>query len=233
MVSCIIFDIDGTLIDESAVLDAQTSAVAWKFGDSLEVKQFVVDQFFAANDHAVAEGGQSKNDIPQYIKWMGEALDVPVTDAEAIKLASDWSQAFAGTFTRPQVFSDTVTCLEALKAKSIRLVIASGGTKEKKQSLLVEAGLAQYFDTIYAATDIGFQKQDRRFWEQVLTQLDAPPEQCLVVGNQINDDIMNPKALGMITVLVHRDGALSKRNEPRDARSIYEITDLLDIVKFI
>jgi FMN phosphatase YigB (HAD superfamily) len=233
MVKYIIFDIDGTLIDESSVLEAQTSAVAWKFGESLAAKQMVVDQFFVANNRAVLEGGQQKNNIVQYMLWIGEALDISISDTEAEKLAHDWSQAFATTFSIPKVFPDTVSCLEALQAEGRVLIAASGGTKEKKLGLLSEAGLAAYFSSIYTATDVGFQKQDRRFWDFVLADLAVSPEQCLVVGNQTNDDIMQPKALGMYTVLVKRPGLLRKDLGPRDISADNTISNLSEVLTFL
>ncbi|MEY2665233.1 MAG: hypothetical protein RLZZ480_338 [Candidatus Parcubacteria bacterium] len=233
MVTCIVFDIDGTLIDESESLILQTNAVAWKFGDSLEKKQRVVDAFFAANDRAVAEGGQYKNDIAQYMRWMGEALGVVVSSEEAVRLADDWREAFSGTFRAPQVFADSVLCLETLRAKGLTLIAVSGGTTEKKQSLLKEANLAEYFENVFAATDIGFQKQDVRFWQQLLKDLNISAETIMVVGNQINDDIMHPKALGMETVLINRPGLLRKDLGPKDLEADYTIENLGELTKLI
>lgn len=230
MVTCIVFDIDGTLIDESEALEVQTSAVAWKFGESQEEHQRVVDAFFAANNRAVAEGGKHKNDITKYMVWMGETLGIPVSDAEAERLADDWQEAFRGMFQTPQVFPDSVPCLEALRAKGLTLIAASGGTVEKKQALLKQANLAEYFENIFAATDIGFQKQDIRFWQQLLKELNVPAENIMVIGNQINDDIMHPKALGMKTVLVHRPGLLRKDLDPKDVSVDQMISDLSQII---
>jgi FMN phosphatase YigB (HAD superfamily) len=229
----IIFDIDGTLIDESESLMLQTSAVAWKFGETLEAKQAVVDQFFAANDRAVAEGGQYKNDITQYMRWIGEALGISVSDSEAAQLAHDWKEAFSGTFSAPILFPDAAPCLDTLRTKGVTLVVASGGTVEKKRGLIVEAGLSSYFDTLYAATDVGFQKQDRRFWDYVLDELEVTPENIMVVGNQINDDIMHPKSLGMQTVLVKRPGLLHKDLGPKDIQANHTIENLDELVQLV
>jgi len=233
MLTHVIFDIDGTLIDESESLMRQTNAVSWKFGDTLAAKQAVVGQFFAANDRAVAEGGQYKNDIAQYMRWMGEALHVSVGDTEAEKLAHDWKEAFSGTFSAPILFPDAVSCLDALRDNGVQLIVASGGTVEKKRGLLDEAGLSSYFNTLYAATDVGFQKQDRRFWEYVLADLTVPAENIMVVGNQINDDIMHPRALGMHTVLVERLGLLRKDLGPKDIQASHTIENLDELTKLI
>ena len=233
MLTHIIFDIDGTLVDESESLMLQTSAVSWKFGDTIEERQAVIDQFFAANDRAVSEGGRYQNDIKQYMCWIGEALHVPVSDTEAAQLAHDWSEAFSGTFSAPKLFPDAVPCLDTLRAQGVTLVVASGGTKEKKRSLLVEAGLSPYFDTLYAATDVGFHKLDRRFWEYVLTDLAVPAENIMVIGNQINDDIMHPKALGMRTVLVECLGLLRKGLDLKNISPTHEVADLRDMLKLI
>ncbi len=233
MVTCVIFDIDGTLIDESVVLEAQTNAVAWKFGDSFESKQAVVDHFFAANDKAVREGGEYKNNIKQYMKWIGENLSIQVTDGEAEKLALDWGGAFQNSSKTPQVFSDSEHCLRLLRERELTIVAVSGGTVEKKKQLLEDAGIASYFDAVYAATDIGFQKQDIYFWHELLKILQVDVSACVVVGNQINDDIMHPKSLGMRTVLVERPGLLRKDLGPKDVQPGHTIRNLEGLTELI
>lgn len=214
----VIFDLDGTLIDESSRLDAQASAVAWKFGESLEDKQKVIDAFFAANDTAEAykENGKSeyKGNIPWYMEEIGKMLGVEVTEEEATMLADAWREAYSDSYENPELFQDAVPCLQDLKDAGYILLLASGSTLESRQELLEEVGIDDYFSEIFAAADVGFQKQDIRFWEELLEQVDIKPEAIVVVGNQINDDIMHPQALSMTTVLVERPDTLKKHLDP-------------------
>ena len=222
----IVFDIDGTLVDESESLMAQTGAVAWKFGGSHTERQAVVNAFFAANDRAVLEGGADKNNIPKYMEWIGETLSLPVSEDEVQKLAIDWKEAFSKNFKTPTFFDDSVPCLKTLSAAGYRIIAASGGEGEKKQGLLREAGLMEFFSTVYGASDVGFQKQDVRFWQKLVEYESLIPENVVVIGNQINDDIMHPKSLGMHTVFVKREGVLTKNFGPDNVEAEFNLDSL-------
>ena len=226
----IIFDLDGTLIDESARLDAQATAVSDTFGDSLEEKQRVIDAFFAANDAAQAylENDQSeyKGNIPWYMEEMGKLLGVKLSEEDTENLAEAWTKAYEESQEAVELFQDVIPTLQTLKDSGYTLILASGNTEETRRALLENVGIDDYFSAIYAATDVGYQKQDLRFWEAVLEQLDIKPESAIVVGNQLNDDIMHPQTLGMATVLVERPDMLKKNLDPDDTTPDHTLEDL-------
>lgn len=232
-ISHIIFDIDGTLVDESARLLAQARAVAGTFGSSHQDMQSTIDAFFAANDRAVREGGLYKNDIAQYMLWMGEMRGASVDGSKARSLAVAWNRAYEASHEAPLLFPDVIPCLTALKEKGIQLIAASGGTAAKKEKLLSDTGVREYFSQVFGADDVGFQKQDVRFWETILPQIDAEPENIMVVGNQINDDIMHPQALGASTVLITRPEILKKNLGPKNVHADHTIDDLAALLELL
>ena len=229
----IIVDLDGTLIDESLRLEAQAKAVSEKFGSSHESIQAVIDAFFVANDRAVIEGGENKNNIPQYMKWIAESLNISITDEESKTLASAWMRAYKESLATPYVFSDTFPFLEGAQERGYELILATGGTIEEKKYCIDKAGISDFVKKIYTSAEVGFQKQDKRFWEFILAELHVPAEQILVVGNQINDDILWPSQLGMKTVLVNRSDDFIKQIGSGSLKPEYEVTTLQSILTFI
>ena len=74
--------------------------------------------------------------------------------------------------------------------------------------------IMDFFKQVFAATDVGFQKQDVRFWETIFKQMDITPgEKVVVIGNQLNDDILQPIQLGHYAFLIERPGELKKIKE--------------------
>lgn len=210
----IIFDVDGTLVVESSRLLAQTKVVSHHFGATLAEMQATLYAFFAVNDYAAKENPAIKNNIPVYMQMMGDQLSRPVTTEEAVLLAERWTQAYADSHSEPQLFPDAVLCLETLRAAGFQLVVASGNTVATRMDILEKTGIAAYFSQVYAATDVGFQKQDIRFWETILSQLGyASGDTVIVIGNQLNDDILNPIKLGLPAFLIDRPSELKKRIE--------------------
>lgn len=228
--SHIILDLDGTLIEETESLVTQVRAVSHMFGASPEAIQAAIYAFFAANDRAVAEGGVNKNNITQYMMWMGEELGKSVDKKQAIELAKLWQAAYQVCAKAPVLFFDAVSFLETVAERGYTLVLASGGTEVEKRARLDAAGIDHYFERVFAATDMGYQKQDQRFWKTMLAELDVPPEQIMVIGNQINDDVWKSGEVGMYTVLVRRLDAFQKVRDPEGVTADREIQSLVEIL---
>jgi len=229
----VIFDVDGTLIDESSRLQAQTDAVAWKFGETIEQRQLVVDAFFAANDQAQAlqSTGDAavKGDIPWYMRQIGQSLNIAVSDAESEKLALEWHAAYTASHGEPHLFEDSLPVLQTLRDSGFEMVVASGNTVATRKQLLIGAGIQDFFSTIFAAIDVGYQKQDVRFWQALLESVDTDPSRIAMIGNQINDDIIHPAALGMKTFLVERADTLRKNLGLGMASPDFTVQSLMEI----
>lgn len=227
----VVVDLDGTLIEESSRLEAQATAVSHVFGETLAQKQTVIDAFFAANDRAVAEGGVSKHNIPQYMVWMGEQFGVKLSSAQAVELADAWTTAYTRALQTPVLFPDTLPFLEGLREKNLHVFLATGGLQSQKEQVLDDAGISEFFLDIFAADDIGYQKQDERFWKSILFGIHL--KNVLVVGNQINDDVWQPQKFGMGTVLIKRPDVLRKNLGPQDVVADYEVTDLREVLTLL
>lgn len=229
----IILDLDGTLIEETGALTAQAASVSSVFGSSQDEVQKIIFAFFAANDRAVREGGEHKNDIPQYMIWMGETLGVDVSKDEAAELATAWTAAYQNTSKDPVLFDDTIEFLEGLKEQGYTPILASGGGEEEKCARLDAAGIESHFRKVFAAKEVGFQKQDVRFWQAVLAELNVPADSIIVVGNQLNDDIQFSQLTGMHTVLINRPNTFKKVRDPEGIipdHTVVSLTEILDLI---
>lgn len=206
-----IFDIDGTLVIESKRLRAQAEAVSSKFGSTSAELQAVIYAFFSVNDFFATTDTKNKHNIPLYMQMIGEKLGSRVTSEEAAVLATLWTDAYVYSHTTPELFPDVVPCLTVLSQRGFELIIASGNTYASRVALLQTTGIAHFFTQIYAATDMGFQKQDICFWQQLITDLSITPDDSVaVIGNQLNDDICNPIKLGLAAFLIEREDEFKK-----------------------
>lgn len=229
----IIFDVDGTLIVESTRVHAQAQAVAYHFGSSHKAMQAVLYAFFEINDEFALANLPLKNNIPMYMKMIGQRLEIHTSDDEADALARVWTQAYENDHSKPELFPDTISCLETLTKRGFELVIASGNTAASRLALLKETGIDHYFKHIYAAQDVGYQKQDLRFWETIFADLNITSgEKVLVVGNQLNDDIMHPIQLGHYAFKIERPNKLKKINEEPTIIPTAIFPDLLFLAQY-
>lgn len=91
--------------------------------------------------------------------------------------------------------------LEALKAKGYKLGIIANqapGTKER----LKRYGILHYFDVVVASAEECVSKPDRRIFEIALRRANCLPEEAVMIGDRLDNDIAPAKALGMKTVWV-------------------------------
>ncbi len=222
----IIFDLDGTLTKQSVIFQKQAQAVADKFGTGAKREQEIIEAFYYAHDKAVANFPEHRSDITWYMQEMSLMLGVSISSSKAKEMAQKWVSAHKSAMESPVIFDDVLENLKRLKNFGCALYLASGNTIENRQNILNQLSIASYFDKIFAAQTVGFQKQDKRFWEAVLLELKIPAEQITVVGNQLNDDILHPKTLGMKTVLIKRESELIRTEKKQSIIPDFVITTL-------
>ena len=235
-VTTIIFDLDGTLINEDQVLRAQTDVTAAIFGESDADREQVLQAFFAINSEVSRnkEDESRKGDIAWYLEQVGIRLEKPVTRDEAEKLAIAWKAAYKEATAAMQLYPESINVLQELRDQEYKLILATGGGS-KKQQVISSLELDQYFPTVYFAAEVGYQKQDWRFWERLFVKEEIDPRQTFVVGNQVNDDVQCPALLGCQTCLVARSNELQKIDAQAytGASPIHTVRSLTDILSLL
>lgn len=71
-------------------------------------------------------------------------------------------------------------------------------------SRLENWGLLKYIDVVAASAELGVSKPDRRIFTYALEQAGCRPEEALMVGDRLDNDVLPAKELGMKTVWVRQ-----------------------------
>ena len=104
-------------------------------------------------------------------------------------------------------FPDAAPVLEALKRRGFRLgVIANQAPGSRER--LAKWDLLQYFDVIVASAEAGVAKPDPAIFRMALEQASCRPENAIMVGDRLDNDIRPAKALGMTTVRMKKGLAI-------------------------
>lgn len=98
------------------------------------------------------------------------------------------------------LYDDTVKALEFLSSQYRIGVIANQnfGTEDR----LIQYGILQYIDVVVASAEEGVAKPDRRIFEIALQRSHCQPEEAVMIGDRIDNDIIPAKELGMHTVWI-------------------------------
>lgn len=98
------------------------------------------------------------------------------------------------------LYSDAAKCLEILSGRYKIGIIAnqSLGTKER----LEQHGILQYIDLVIASAEEGVAKPDKRIFEIALNRSNCKPDEAVMVGDRIDNDIVPAKRMGMRTIWI-------------------------------
>lgn len=91
--------------------------------------------------------------------------------------------------------------------KKYQLILVSNTDCFSIPKVLDKFNLGDFFDKTYFSYEQGCIKTDRKFFWTVLRELQLNVDECLMVGDSIQSDIMPTKSIGMRAVLVDRKNA--------------------------
>jgi HAD superfamily hydrolase (TIGR01549 family) len=103
---------------------------------------------------------------------------------------------------------------------------------------LIELGIDKYFSYFVYTSDIGFHKESPKFYEQCLEITGAKAENCAMVGDNYDVDILIPQKLGIKTIWVKNPLTAYQYThlfdqEPKDMINLAEFAKLPEVIERI
>lgn len=137
------------------------------------------------------------------------------------------SQAFLELCpTKAGVFPFTHEVLEYLKAK-YQLHIITNGFRDVQHIKLKSSNLDKYFTEVVTAECANCTKPDKRIYQHALERAGVGAEECLMIGDNIEADVLGAMNAGIDQVYFNPD-----RKRPR-LRATYEIACLSELKTFL
>ena len=98
------------------------------------------------------------------------------------------------------LYSDAYECLEILSSRYKIGIIAnqSLGTKDR----LEQHGILQYIDLVIVSAEEGVAKPGKKIFEIALERGNCKPNNAVMIGDRIDNDIIPAKLLGMHTIWI-------------------------------
>lgn len=126
------------------------------------------------------------------------------------------------------LYSDAEECLKRLSRKYKIGVIANQSLGTEKR--LERFGILRYIDPVIASAEEGVAKPDERIFEIALNRADCTPEQAVMIGDRIDNDIVPAKKLGMKTVWVKQGFGRYWNITGDEERADYEVNNLSELL---
>lgn len=202
MIKWIFFDVGSTLVDETKAYDHR--ALDAIAGTNITFQEFDEMRIDLARQGLDGNSATIKHFGLTKTPWHSED-ELPYTDAEST--------------------------LAHLFQRGYKLGIIANqklGTSERLESWK----LRQYFDIIVASAEIGYAKPDLRIFEKALELAGCTAQECVMVGDRLDNDMHPAKAVGMTTVWI-KNGLAKYQNAKLGMGiadySIERLSDLLSI----
>lgn len=208
MLTTVVFDVGETLVDEGP------SWAAW--ADWLEVPPFTL---------AATLGGMIARGIDHR-----EAFGL-LRPGRTFEGERDARNAAGGAWPPPLLYPDTLPCLRALRADGWRLVV--GGNQPMAFQRLVEA-LELPVDVVTSSGELGAEKPSPEFYRRIAERAGAEPQECVHVGDRLDNDVVAARAAGMTAVHLRRGPWAVLQDDPEtrgDAPQLNALAPLPDLLR--
>jgi HAD superfamily phosphatase (TIGR01668 family) len=218
MIHGVIFDLGATLIyteleGQFAQLFPRMDADLWA---NLQSQGYVLDREaflrrFAGNFLA-ADSLRHEPPAAEVLRKTLAELGAPRPSAQVVAEALRTYFAYSESLWRP--VPGLHETLERLITSGRRLAIVSNANDEANVQRLIDTiALRRYFDPIIVSAAVGIRKPNPAIFEIVLQQWNLPAEECLMVGDTLDADILGAQRAGLHTVWIMAHADLPAANE--------------------
>ncbi len=191
MIKRIIFDLDNTLINVPSNLDSEFMKVINKFNLNITSKEL-----YNAIGTYETSGENIYYDRYKVINTVNSILNLSIDDVFFDEFLSMYSKLV------DDLEDGVVETLKYLKSK-YELVVLTNWFTESQSNRLKEAGILEYFDNVYGTDIVPMKPLKKSF---LAAMGDLKPNECVMVGDNLNVDIKIPYEMGMNVYHLNKKG---------------------------
>ena len=212
-IKVILFDLDGTLLpmEQETFIKAYFSGLAKKMAPHGYEQDMLVKAIYAGLDAIYKSDGSCTNEVSfwnAFAGLLGEHVKNDITIFEDF-YRNEFQNVKAVCGFLPQAAG----AVRAIKEKGYRVALATTPMfpKVATQSRIRWAGLEPEDFEIYTTyEDYSYCKPNLKYYEQVMEKLGVKPGECLMVGNDVREDMvveeLGMKVFLMPADLINKDG---------------------------
>jgi putative hydrolase of the HAD superfamily len=183
----ILFDLDGTLFDRDATVQALVEAQHAAFAPSLAgvtAADFVA-RVLELDDH----GFCNKSEV-----YATVVRELALPDGLAGELADDFWRRYRD-HGRP--FGDASSTLRALRRRGLKTGLITNGRAVTQNGTIDAIDIRELLDTISISEVEGVRKPDQRIFARAVERLELAPSDCTFVGDHPEVDVAGARAAGL------------------------------------
>jgi len=161
-------------------------------------------------------------DEEDYFRFFCKKTGAPAGSEMVARLAGIWRKQRDAV----KIFPETAGTLREL-GKKYPLAIVSN-TEPGSEAVEKRLGLGRFFDSIIHSCDAGVLKPRRGIFLKATKAVGAKPAECVMVGNDAEDDVLGAKNAGLKTVWLNRRAKADALGRAADAE-IHSLEELVSL----
>jgi len=233
MYSCVLFDLDQTLLLRTPTIPQKLYEMISELGSPCAMDE--VNKAFADCEYWIGEQTTIENQtgirmsdeefLEKMTAFYQAALNIPQ------KGIADLQTVICRQYTRTySLMPDAVGLLSALKEKGVKLGIVSNNYASIRQAIS-DVGLTAYFDDILYSSDYGIKKPAGEFYDALFQKHGLKKEDSVMIGNDRFADAGGAEDYGIASIYLHTEQSTPFEGElPKHCR---QVKDLREIIKEI
>lgn len=220
MIKAILFDLDNTLIDFYKMKTmACESAISAMIDAGLKIDKKKAQKILW--DLYTKLGWEHQEIFQQFLQKLVGGIDTNILAAGVVGY-----RKVKEAFLEP--YPNVIPTLVQLIKRGYKLGIVTNAPRFQAWSRLHGMKLQHFFDVVTTVEDTGEKKPSELPFRAAIEKLKLEPEEVMMVGDDMEKDIVPAKKLGMVTVLA-RYGEYKKQK----GRADFEIRDMTEILKIV
>ncbi len=239
MISGVIFDLNGTLIDIAT--DEWSDDVYRVTANFLRYCQVNIppetlkERYFALNREQRRRSGEAfpEFDVVKIFQAVIDEFRIPGSAAVEYSRACSAAQVFrAAGLRKLELYPGVLGVLDLLRHRYSLGAVSDGQSAWAVPELLA-AGLGGYFFPVIVSGDHGFRKPDGRMFTLALEAMKLPASEVVMVGNDMYRDIYGGHDAGMKTVFFRSNQGDWEYRQVEADYIIYDFRELPDALAFL
>jgi len=229
----IIFDTDNTLYSYAPANELALKSVFTKAEILLDINRNLFEEKFKEARLEIKKRICNQASSHSRLLYIQRTIELLGFKTQLL-LTLDLEQTYWRTFLQScKLFPNVIELLDHLNNLNIQTAIITDLNSQIQFRKIIFFGLEQYFDYVVTSEEAGFDKPSKEPFNLALKKLDLLPNECWMIGDNLNADILGGKKCGLTTLYKYELKDESKFDNIIPDASFNEYIKILNLVKKI